>query len=147
MHLHVKELLICSSTVALPVEAVNTQLGGLSPEQSCKYWNLQPKSWKACRTPFWFVFLQLATREKRIAPWCSQFPGWEQGIPSAWSPAAVLSPRLYSKTGLQTPLLYWEKSCGALLILAPSPMDVEPWPFLKAATKSTITYCRGRGRG
>lgn len=39
IHLHVTELLIWSSTVALPAEVVNTH-GGLHPEKSCKYQDL-----------------------------------------------------------------------------------------------------------
>lgn len=106
IHLPVKELLICSSTVALPVEVVNTQHGGLSPEQSCKYrnlLNLNRTVVKSLQDSFLICISTACCQVKDNSPIsltvlaCSS--GWKQAVPSVCSTATVLSPCFYSKTG------------------------------------------------
>jgi len=134
--LHVTELLICSATVAPPVEAVNTQHGGLSAEQSCKYQkhlNLNGMAVKSLQDSFLLCISTACYQVKDNSPISLTVPV----CPSHWMAASyiavplvrgaptVFSPCHYTKTGLQIPLLCWKQSCDALLNSTASPTAVE----------------------
>lgn len=134
------------------MEVVNTQHGWLSLEQNCKCWNLlnlKGMTAKSLQDSFLVCSSTACYQVKDNSPISltvlSCPSHWMEttctAVPLVCSTTTVGSPCLYSKTRLQIPLLDWEQGCG-VLILSPSPTDVEAWLFQKAATKSTIIYSK-----